>query len=220
MYTCIKNSVGKKSVLSLKPQSLSEPEPWLEASLAEPPGSDPLSERRGEPAGEPASEPETAAGEPGRDSFSDPERLLLLSLSDCSESDCCCTLFLFTGRSLPESLPEFPERWGLPASLPEWFRPPSDSLSEAMRFLWPPSLSEPEPLSLGFLGGQQTKNYELVAQNPSELYFHVAFPVRMSLCPHLSSAIFSPSSSDEESEDEMMAFDLILPLRDGGTGSA
>lgn len=150
-------SVGKKSVLSLKPQSLSEPEPWLEASLAEPPGSDPLSERRGEPAGEPASEPETAAGEPGRDSFSDPERLLLLSLSDCSESDCCCTLFLFTGRSLPESLPEFPERWGLPASLPEWFRPPSDSLSEAMRFLWPPSLSEPEPLSLGFLGGQQTK---------------------------------------------------------------
>lgn len=72
----------------------------------------------------------------------------------------------------------------------------------------------------GFWVVNRQKNYELVAQNPSELYFHVAFYVRMSLCPHRSSAIFSPSSSDEESEDEMMAFDLILPLRDGGTGSA
>lgn len=34
-----------------------------------------------------------------------------------------------------------------------------------------------------------------------------------------SSAIFSPSSSEEESEEEMMALDLIFPLRDGGMRS-
>ncbi len=36
---------------------------------------------------------------------------------------------------------------------------------------------------------------------------------------HLSSAIFRPSSSEEESEDEMIALDLIFPLRDGGMRS-
>lgn len=36
---------------------------------------------------------------------------------------------------------------------------------------------------------------------------------------YLSSAIFSPSSSEDDSEEEMMAFDLILPLRDGGRRS-
>lgn len=36
---------------------------------------------------------------------------------------------------------------------------------------------------------------------------------------YLSSAIFSPSSSDEESEEEMMALDLIFPLKDGGRRS-
>lgn len=36
---------------------------------------------------------------------------------------------------------------------------------------------------------------------------------------HLSSAIFRPSSSEDESEDEMMALDLIFPLRDGGMRS-
>ena len=34
-----------------------------------------------------------------------------------------------------------------------------------------------------------------------------------------SSAIFRPSSSEEESEDEMMALDLIFPLREGGRRS-
>ncbi|KAG9352375.1 hypothetical protein JZ751_020788 [Albula glossodonta] len=126
-------------------------------------GSDSLSERRGEPSfSEPRSE--LAAGDPGGDSSSEPsERLFLLPLSDCSESEWAGRL-LFTGRSLPESSSsEFWERRGLPASLPERFLSSSDSLSEAMRF--------------------------------------------------------RPSSSEEESEDEMMALDLILPFRDGGMRS-
>lgn len=42
---------------------------------------------------------------------------------------------------------------------------------------------------------------------------------RCKLIAHLSSAIFRPSSSEDESEDEMMALDLIFPLRDGGMRS-
>ena len=41
----------------------------------------------------------------------------------------------------------------------------------------------------------------------------------MFLWSHLSSAIFRPSSSEEDSDEEMIALDLIFPLRDGGKRS-
>lgn len=118
-------------------QSLSSSEPRFEASLLDPSGSDSFSERWGDPSfSEPCSE--AGAGEPGRDSSSEPsKRLRLLSLSDCSESDWGCGLLFFTGRSLPDSSS---------SELAERRRSSSDSLSEAMRFWWPPS-SDPEPLS-------------------------------------------------------------------------
>lgn len=167
-----------------------------------------------DPASEPLSDPrpDAAAGELGLDSSSDPDRLLLLSLSDCSESDCRCTLLFFTGRSLPESSSsEPPERRGLPASLPECFLPPSDSLSDGICFLWPPPSSDPEPLSLWCLYGRTC-----IHQFPDALKCKLSFELR---CSCLSSAIFRPSSSDEDSEEEMMALDLIFPLRDGGRRS-
>lgn len=167
--------------------------------------SDAASDARSDPASD------AGTGDAGRDSSSDPERLFLLSSSDCSESDWRCTR-LFTGRSLPESsAPEPSERRGLSASLPERFLPVSDSLSDAMRFLWTPSSSESEPLSLCCL-----QAIKIIFFRTSNLR-HIEWQFLLSSF-YPSSAIFSPSSS-EESEEEMMALDLILPLRDGGRRS-
>lgn len=50
------------------------------------------------------------------------------------------------------------------------------------------------------------------------LLIHSALSVT-SYCLYLSSAIFSPSSSEEDSDEEMIALDLIFPLRDSGRRS-
>lgn len=115
------------------------PEPWPEPSL-----SDPCSDSRSD----------SALGEAGRESFSEPPEGLLPdcadSLSDCSEPE---RLLFLDGWSLSESSSDscLPDLGGLPASLPDLFWLSSDSLSEEAGLLGRSSSSESLLLFLGCL---------------------------------------------------------------------